>query len=203
MEEEKQEIKEYVPHRPGVREKLFFFVSGAIISVPFAILTNALTSDLLVLSVSGSLASFLAIAFFAPFLEEFAKAYPLFFRHGETERSIIILGFLTGFGFGLVEFFIYVFGFGAPILIRIPMVLFHATNTTIVAYGLGKNKAFLFYLLVVFLHAINNTGAFLGALGIILIAAAILTSYFLAYTFYKNSTERTLDFWVDNENKRN
>ena len=44
----------------------------------------------------------------APFIEELAKVFPLFYRHGETERSIVMLGILIGLGFGITEFVLYV-----------------------------------------------------------------------------------------------
>ena len=55
-----------------------------------------------------------SVAIVAPFIEEFAKVFPLFYRHGENERSIITLGLLTGLGFGITEFLFYVFILGAP-----------------------------------------------------------------------------------------
>ena len=39
-----------------------------------------------------------------PFVKELAKVYPLFYMHGEIERSLVTLGLLTGLGFGEAEF---------------------------------------------------------------------------------------------------
>jgi len=47
----------------------------------------------------------LLIVILAPFIEELAKVFPLFYRHGETERSLVTLGLLIGLGFGVAEFF--------------------------------------------------------------------------------------------------
>ena len=77
---------------------------------------------------------------FAPFVEEFAKVFPLIYRHGETERSLLDLGILVGLGFGVTEFALYVFTLGAPVLSRVPGVIFHASSTGITAYGIAKKK---------------------------------------------------------------
>jgi len=50
---------------------------------------------------------------FAPFIEEVVKVFPLFYRYGETERSLIDLGILVGIGFGITEYTLYVFTLGA------------------------------------------------------------------------------------------
>jgi RsiW-degrading membrane proteinase PrsW (M82 family) len=56
-----------------------------------------------VLSLSRFLPSFeaevLVIAVLAPLIEESAKAYPLFYRHGESQKSSWTMGLLVGFGF--------------------------------------------------------------------------------------------------------
>lgn len=119
-------------HKPDANEKLFFMVSGMVMSIPFSIFSEFISDYFLKSISSGFTAMLLGAIIIAPFLEEFAKGYPLFYRHGETERSIFSLGFYTGLGFGIVEFFFYTIGFGAPIAVRLPAVLFHATNTSIV-----------------------------------------------------------------------
>ena len=97
---------------------------------------------------------------FAPFLEEFAKAFPLLYRHGETERSIFTLGLLVGLGFGFVEFLIYVFVFGVPFVFGLAGVVFHGASTSITAYGIATKRAAMFYLIAVGLHFSNNFLAF-------------------------------------------
>jgi RsiW-degrading membrane proteinase PrsW (M82 family) len=89
---------------------------------------------------------------FPPFIEEFAKAYPLFYRHGETRRSIFTLGFLTGLGFGITEFLFYVFGQGAPVFVRLPSIFFHAASASIIAYGIATKRPMRYYVIAVFLH---------------------------------------------------
>jgi RsiW-degrading membrane proteinase PrsW (M82 family) len=146
-------------HRPAWREKSFFFLSGMISSIPLTLFVSQFSDSLL-----SSLSSFYAVLFssvlFAPFLEEFAKAFPLLYRHGETERSIFILGLLVGLGFGFVEFVIYVFVLGVPFVFRLAGVLFHGASTSITAYGIATKRAPMFYLIAVGLHFSNNFLAF-------------------------------------------
>ena len=82
-------------HNPSIKEKIFFFISGLLVSVPFALFL-AQFYDFLPLLISGVV--------MAPFIEELAKVFPLFYRHGETQRSIVNLGVLIGLGFGITEF---------------------------------------------------------------------------------------------------
>lgn len=121
-------------HKPGLRERFFFFLSGIISSVPFTLLTEQFTNSLVV-TLPLFYAVLLSAVIVAPFLEEFAKAFPLLYRHGETERTIFGLGFLVGLGFGIFEFITYVFLLDAPVLLRLPGVLFHGASTSITAYG--------------------------------------------------------------------
>jgi RsiW-degrading membrane proteinase PrsW (M82 family) len=148
-------------HKPTTREKLFFFASGIISSVPLTLFIEQFGDNLL-----ESLPEFYAIlvsaVLFAPLIEEFAKAFPLFYRHGETQRSIFTLGFLVGLGFGFVEFLIYVFIIHVPIIYRLPGIFFHAATTSITAYGIASKRVTRFYLIAVLLHAGNNFSAFLN-----------------------------------------
>lgn len=84
-------------HKPSKKEYIFFLATGIVISIPFAAFFEALFP-------STALASLLLIVVGAPFIEELAKVFPLFYRHGETERSIVTLGLLIGLGFGIAEF---------------------------------------------------------------------------------------------------
>jgi len=146
-------------HRPSLKEKLFFVLSGMVSSVPLTLFVNQFVDSLL-----GSLSLFYAVLLSAvvlsPFIEEFAKAFPLLYRHGETERSIFTLGFLVGVGFGLAEFFLYVFVLGVPFVYRLGGIVFHAASTSITAYGIATRRAALFYLISVVLHFSNNFFAF-------------------------------------------
>lgn len=55
------------------------------------------------------LSAALFVVVLAPFVEELAKVFPLFYRHGETERSLVTLGPFTGLSFDVAEFAEYVF----------------------------------------------------------------------------------------------
>ena len=100
MEGTKKTIK---IHKPDVDEKVFFFGMGVTISVPLTLFVYQYT-DLLLVGLDPFLVSFFSRVIFAPFVEEFSKAYPLFYRHGETERTIVDLSLIVGLGFGIVEF---------------------------------------------------------------------------------------------------
>jgi RsiW-degrading membrane proteinase PrsW (M82 family) len=184
------------PHRPHITEKLFFLFSGAIMSTPFPAMANTLINTFLVLNIDYQLAMTISIIIIAPILEEFAKAYPLFYRHGETERSLIILGFLTGLGFGIAEFLLYIFYYQAPIIYRLPLIFFHASTTTIVAAGIGKNRSLISYLLAVILHSLVNIFAIMSGGWTIGVFAVSIFSYILAWYLYKISSEKTIDFWI-------
>jgi hypothetical protein len=142
-------------HRPSLRERLFFLFSGMVSSVPLTLFVSQFANSLL-----GSLSLFYAVlvsvVVLSPFVEEFAKAFPLFYRHGETQRSIFMLGLLVGFGFGFVEFLLYVFVLGVPFVYRLGAMVFHAASTSITAYGIATRRAALFYLVSVALHFSNN-----------------------------------------------
>lgn len=180
------------PHRPQTAEKVFFFLSGAIISTPFPLLYNTLGSNILLLSLPFSTALLLSVAVLAPILEEYAKAYPLFYRHGETERSLVTLGFLTGLGFGIAELFLYVFIMNAPVSIRIPLVLFHAATATITAFGIGRYRPFAFLAFAIFLHALYNYSLLMQqGLGWISLSIIIFT-LLLALFLYSRTIEKEI-----------
>ena len=182
-----------MPHRPGSREKLFFFTSGAIISIPFTLLVESLSDSLLSIRLPVFYATVFSAAILAPLIEEFAKAYPLFYRHGETEKSIFTLGFLVGLGFGLVEFLLYIFVYAAPILLRLPAIFFHATNTSITAFGIATKRTVRFYLIAVLLHFLNNFSAQFGLFWFIGGVAALAASYLLSWRLHFRTAERITD----------
>ena len=142
-------------HRPSMKERLFFLLSGIVSSVPLTLFVNQFADSFI-----GSLSSFYAVLISAvilsPFIEEFAKAFPLLYRHGETERSIFSLGLLVGVGFGLAEFILYVFVLGVPFVYRLGGIVFHAASTSITAYGIATRRAAMFYMISVVLHFANN-----------------------------------------------
>ena len=89
-------------HKPDLKEKIFYLLSGLLVSVPFTVFFSDF-SDSLCSFMPILFAQVCAVAIFAPFIEEFAKVFPLFYRHGETERSIENLGILTGLGLKLTR----------------------------------------------------------------------------------------------------
>lgn len=188
-------------HRPNLRERIFFFTSGVITSVPLTLFVGTFTDSLCV-ALPIFYATLCSTAIFAPFIEEFAKAYPLFYRHGETEKSIFTLGFLVGLGFGLSEFLLYVIVLEAPILVRLPRIFFHAASTSITAYGIATKRSVMFYLIAVILHFSNNFSALFGLssnnffaqlsarIGIV---AALAITLFLSSQLYYKTSERIAD----------
>lgn len=180
-----------VPHRPSLREKVFFFISGIILSVPLTLLVESLSSGyFLDIGLPELYATVLSVAIIAPLVEEFAKAYPMFYRHGETERSIFTLGFLVGLGFGFSEFLIYVIGLGVPVVVRLPGIFFHAAGTSITCYGIATKHSLRFYLLAVSLHFLNNLFALLAQPWLLGLVAVICATYFLSIHFYRKTSEK-------------
>ena len=85
----KNEQNAVIPvHKPDIKEKLFFFMSGILVSVPFTLFFSGFT-DAFCVTLPLFYDQICSVVFFAPFIEEFAKVFPLFYRHGETERSIV------------------------------------------------------------------------------------------------------------------
>ncbi len=183
MENERQCV---IPlHKPTKKELAFFFVSGILISFPFALVFEQLSS---VVSVA------LSIVILAPFIEELAKVFPLFYRHGETERSIVTLGILIGLGFGITELALYVFLAGVPLVERIPGVIFHASSAGITAYGITKKKPLPYYLLAVILHATNNFFALESSLpfGVFVELIILIIAYLSAWRFYHQASNEKI-----------
>jgi RsiW-degrading membrane proteinase PrsW (M82 family) len=152
MEGNKKTIK---IHRPDLNEKVFFFGMGITISVPLTLFVYQYT-DILLIGFDPFLIAFFSRVIFAPFVEEFAKAYPLFYRHGETEKAIFDLSLTVGLGFGIVEFLTYIIVLKVPLIFRIPGILFHPASTAIIGYGIAKKRPLPYYLIAVTLHLINN-----------------------------------------------
>jgi len=169
-------------HKPDAIEMLFFFACGAIISVPLTLFIYQYT-DLLLIGLDPFTIALISRAFFAPFIEEFSKAYPLFYRHGETQRSLFDIAVLVGLGFGIVELLTYVSVLGTPIIYRLPALFFHPASTSIIAYGITTKRPLPFYLFAVFLHFSNNyfaltlTSPFSLLSSIFEVAVAVFTSW--------------------------
>lgn len=176
-------------HKPDIKEKIFFFLSGLLVSVPFTLFFSEFSNSLCV-AMPLIFAQVCSSVIFAPFIEEVAKVFPLFYRHGETEKSLLNLGILVGLGFGVTEFSLYVFALGAPLIARVPGVIFHASSAGITAYGIAKKKPMPFYLIAVAFHLANNlfalfSNSFLFIPGLIVLIAA----YLLAWHLYRRTSE--------------
>jgi RsiW-degrading membrane proteinase PrsW (M82 family) len=182
MENERQCV---VPlHKPSIRELIFFFISGILLSFPFALVFEQLSSVV-------SLA--LTIVFLGPFLEELAKVFPLFYRHGETERSIVTLGILIGLAFGITELVLYVFLAGQPLVVRIPGLIFHSSWAAITAYGIAKKNPLPYYLIAVALHITINFFALEALpLGLFVEIIVLVTAYLLAWRFYHQASKEKI-----------
>jgi len=170
-------------HKPDASELLFFFACGAIISVPLTLFIYQYTDSILI-GLDSFATSLISSAIFAPFIEEFAKAYPLFYRHGETQRSIFNLALLVGLGFGIVEFITYVTAIGAPLISRLPGLFFHPASTSITAYGIAIKRPLPFYMAAVALHFSYNfivlmSSAYDFSPGIFVVAIAVFSAWYL------------------------
>ena len=187
------EQKAVIPvHKPDIKEKAFFFISGILVSVPFTLFFSGFT-DAFCVSLPLFYDQVCSVVIFAPFIEEFAKVFPLFYRHGETERSIVTLAILAGLGFGVTELALYVFTLDAPSIARIPAVIFHASSAGITAYGIAKKKPLMFYLIAVSLHLANNLIALLAfSLAIIPGMAVVVIAYLLAWRLYNRTSENVV-----------
>ena len=172
-------------HKPSRRELIFFFASGILVSIPFALFFS---------NFYPFFPGALAVILVAPFVEELAKVFPLFYRHGETERSLVTLGILIGLGFGISEFFLYVVILDVPWIVRIPGVIFHASSAAITAYGIAKKKPLPYYLVSVLLHAANNFFVFeaVAFLGVLPELVILITVYLLAWHFYHQASDQKI-----------
>jgi RsiW-degrading membrane proteinase PrsW (M82 family) len=160
---------------------MFFFISGAVVSVPMAFFFESLYPFV---------PAIISVAVLAPFIEELAKVFPLFYRHGETERSIVTLGVLMGLGFGVVELVEYVVVLDAPLIVRIPALIFHASSAAITAFGIAKKSPLSYYLISTTLHATNNFFAVESvAVGIFPELLVIIIVFLLAWHFYQKASQ--------------
>jgi hypothetical protein len=189
---ENEQKVELPVHKPDVKEKIFFFLSGLLVSVPFTLFFSGFT-DTLCLALPEFLGSLCSTVLFAPFIEEFAKVFPLFYRHGETQRSIVNLAILTGLGFGITELALYVLVLGVSPVARVPGVIFHASSASITAYGIALKKPLVFYLIAVSLHLANNLFALLtNVLSFVPVLTVLVIAYFLAWRFYGQTSKNVV-----------
>jgi RsiW-degrading membrane proteinase PrsW (M82 family) len=181
MEDKPQQQCVIPLHKPSTRELIFFFSCGILVSIPFALFFS---------NFYPFFPGAIAVVLVAPFVEELAKVFPLFYRHGETERSIVTLGVLIGLGFGISELFIYVALLNVPLIVRIPGVIFHASSAAVTAYGIAKKNPLPYYLVSVTLHALNNFFAVVAVpvIGIVAELLIVITIYLLAWRFYHQAS---------------
>ena len=160
---------------------MFFFISGIVVSIPMALFFENLIPFV---------PAVITVAVFAPFIEELAKVFPLFYRHAETERSLVTLGVLMGLGFGITELVEYVVLLNVPLIVRIPAVMFHASSAAITAFGIAKKNPLPYYLISVSLHAANNFFA-LGniVVGVFPELLIVIVVFLLAWRFYHQASE--------------
>ena len=185
MENEPQRQCVILLHKPSQKELLFFFASGILVSIPIASFFEGFYP-------TGFSAVFF-IVILAPFVEEVAKVFPLFYRHGETERSIVTIGLLMGLGFGIAEFSEYVFLVGQSPIARISSLILHSSSATITAYGIAKKKPLPYYLLAVTLHASANFFAIIGGFTYLFgVTLVLITVYLLAWRYYQRASQEKM-----------
>ncbi|MCW4004269.1 MAG: PrsW family glutamic-type intramembrane protease [Candidatus Bathyarchaeota archaeon] len=171
-------------HKPGIKELIFFFSSGILVSIPFTFFFS---------QIYVYFPAFISIVIFAPLIEELAKVFPLFYRHGETERSIVTLGLLIGLGFGIAEFVLYVFFLDTPFIARIPGIVFHTSSTAITAFGIAKKNFLPYYFIAVLLHLANNLFAVIDIpFSLFVVLLVIITAYYLAWRYYHQASKEKI-----------
>ena len=176
-------------HKPDVDEKLFFFLCGAITSVPLTLFV-AQFADSFLTGLGVFYATLISAAVFTPFIEEFAKAFPLFYRHGETERSIFTLALFVGLGFGVVEMLTYMFLLGVNPILRISGLFFHPASTAITAYGIATKRPIPFYLVAVVFHFAANFLAAMNPFSIQFSSIIVALTVFTSWRLYTRTQEK-------------
>ena len=183
MENERQCV---IPlHKPSYRELIFFFSCGILVSFPFVLFFNLAYPFFPVA---------LVLIVLAPFVEELAKVFPIFYRHGETERSLATLGILIGLGFGISELVLDVFVYGQPLIDRIPGLIFHSSWASITAYGIAKKNPLPYYLIAVAIHITNNFFAveFPVTFGVFPELILLVATYLIAWRFYHQTSKEKI-----------
>jgi hypothetical protein len=176
-------------HKPDAREMVFFFLCGVVTSVPLTLFIYQYTDALLV-GLDPFVIGLISRVVIAPLIEEFAKAYPLFYRHGETQRSIFNLAILVGLGFGIVEMLTYVSVLDVPLVYRLPGLFFHPASTSLTAYGIATKRPLPFYLLAVFLHLANNYFALVSLTPLLASIFVVGITVFASWYLYNKTEEK-------------
>jgi RsiW-degrading membrane proteinase PrsW (M82 family) len=179
-------------HKPDSIEFLFFFLCGVITSVPLTLFFAQFANSFLV-GFDAFFATLISTAFFAPFIEEFSKAFPLFYRHGETERSIFDLALFVGLGFGVVELLTYVFLLGYNPIVRLPGLFFHPASTSITAYGIATKRPLPFYLVAVAFHFSNNFLAVVNPFDIQFSSIIVAITVLVSWQLYRRTREKFIN----------
>jgi RsiW-degrading membrane proteinase PrsW (M82 family) len=71
-------------------------------------------------------------------------------------------------------------------------MFFHASSTSITAFGIAKKHTFPYYLIAVGLHFSNNLFAELGLVWIVAGPAFLGATYFLSWFLYGKTQERMI-----------
>jgi RsiW-degrading membrane proteinase PrsW (M82 family) len=173
---------------------VFFFVCGVVMSIPLTLVTDSL-ADSAIAGLNSTIAAIISIAIFTPFIEEFSKVLPLYYRHGETQRSILNLAIMVGLAFGIVEFLEYVFLLQAPVIDRLPGLLFHPSSTAIAAYGIATKRPVPFYGLAVALHfSANFFAIILPTLPLSVSILVVGLAVYIAWAFYGRTKEQVISY---------
>ncbi|TRO49402.1 hypothetical protein E2P47_01340 [Candidatus Bathyarchaeota archaeon] len=146
-------------HSPSWKEKMFFFISGAIIGIPVNVYFHSTIIDALI-GIPPFYELLISELILAPFIGEFAKLFGLLYRHGETEKSLFNLAILAGLGFGIVEFIILTIDRCMSLFLCFPRIFFHPFAVAITVYGLVKHQTLKYYLVAVLLHFLYNLSIF-------------------------------------------
>ena len=176
-------------HKPDASEMVFFFLCGVVISVPLTLFVYQYTDALLV-GLDPFTIALVSQVFIAPFIEEFAKAYPLFYRHGETQRSIFNLAILVGLGFGLVEMLTYVSVLDTSPVYRLPGLFFHPASTSLTAYGIAIKRPLPFYFMAAFLHLANNYFSLVSFMPLFASIFVVGVTVFASWQLYNKTEEK-------------
>jgi RsiW-degrading membrane proteinase PrsW (M82 family) len=176
-------------HKPDASEMIFFFLCGVVISVPLTLFIYQYTDALLV-GLNPFTIALMSQVLIAPFIEEFSKAYPIFYRHGETQRSLFKLAVLVGLGFGLVEMLTYVTVLGVNLGYRVPGLFFHPASTSLTAYGISVKQPFPYYIMAVFLHLANNYFALTSPIALLPSIVIVTITVFASWQLYNKTKEK-------------
>lgn len=177
-------------HKPDLKEKIFYLLSGLLVSVPMTLFFYEFLNSFLI-AIPPLYTQLYALVIAAPIIEEFSKVFPLYYRHGETERSFLTLGILIGLGFGITEFLFYVFLQGVLEISRVPVIIFHSCTALIGSYGVAKRRVIFFLVIAIALHSANNFFALASNIWFVSIPATanFLATYLIAYYLYRQTSD--------------